>query len=211
MLAPTHRGLVRYLSAAVLARGADAGAGIGLLLLCVDPATGLDRPVLVGSLLVTALTAPHVLGPLLARPLDRLRDTRRMLAARWPGTASCWRRRRSVLGRLPLLAVGLLVALAGACGPLLTGGLSSRLVSIVGTEQQRRRRGEGWDAVSYGVSGSLGPAAVAALAAATSARWALIALACAAVAAAGVTLLLPAAGSATRPSRPGPPVTCYAP
>ena len=37
MLAPTHRGLVRYLSAAVLARGADAGAGIGLLLLCVDP------------------------------------------------------------------------------------------------------------------------------------------------------------------------------
>ncbi len=198
MLAPTHRGLVRYLSAAVLARGADAGAGIGLLLLCVDPASGLDRPVLVGSLLVAGLTAPHLLGPLLARPLDRLRDTGMMLAAAMAGYGILLAAATLGLGRLPLLAVGLLVALAGACGPLLTGGLSSRLVSIVGTEQQRRRRGEGWDAVSYGVSGSLGPAVVAALAAATSARWALITLACAAVAAAGVTLLLPAAGSATR-------------
>ena len=198
MLAPTHRGLAPYLVAAVLARGADAGAGIGLLLLCVDPVSGLDRPVLTGSLLVTALTAPHLLGPVLARPLDRLRDTRRVLAAAMAGYGVLLAAATLGTGRLPLLAVGLLIALAGACGPLLTGGLSSRLVSIVGNEQQRRRRGEGWDAVSYGVSGSLGPAAVAALAAATSARWALVALACAAVAAAGVILLLPSTESANR-------------
>ena len=85
MLAPTHRGLAPYLVAAVLARGADAGAGIGLLLLCVDPVSRLDRPVLTGSLLVTALTAPHLLGPVLARPLDRLGDTRRVLAAAMAG------------------------------------------------------------------------------------------------------------------------------
>ncbi len=199
MLAPTHRGLAPYLVAAVLARGADAGAGIGLLLLCVDPVSGLDRPVLTGSLLVTALTAPHLLGPVLARPLDRLRDTRRVLAAAMAGYGVLLAAATLGTGRLPLLAVGLLIALAGACGPLLTGGLSSRLVSIVGNEQQRRRRGEGWDAVSYGVSGSLGPAAVAALAAATSARWALVALACSAVAAAGVVLLLPSTESANRP------------
>ena len=195
----THRGLARYLSAAVLARGADAGAGIGLLLLCVDPATGLDRPVFVGSLLVTALTAPHVLGPALARPLDRLRDTRRLLATAMAVYGILLATATLGVGRLPVPAVGLLVALAGVCGPLLTGGLSARLACIVGTEQRRRRRGEGWDAVSYGVSGYLGPAAVAAVAAATSARWALIALAGAAVAAAGLTLLLPAAGSADRP------------
>ena len=60
---------------------------------------------------------------------------------------------------------------------MLAAGLGSRLGLLVGPDERRQRRAEGWDAVTYGVGGSLGPAAVAALAAAASPRLALLALA----------------------------------
>ena len=86
---------------------------------------------------------------------------------------------------------------AGACGPLLTGGLSSRLAGLAGSGDRAKRRAEGWDAVSYGLAGTLGPAVVAALAAMTTPVAGLLALAGAAVVAAAVVLTLP------RGARPG--------
>ncbi|MFT7874264.1 MFS transporter, partial [Amycolatopsis sp. A24] len=63
-------GLLRYLTAAVLVRGADSGASVGLLLLAADR----HQPAATGGLLVAALTAPHLAGPWLAVRLDRARD-----------------------------------------------------------------------------------------------------------------------------------------
>jgi hypothetical protein len=180
----------RYLVAATLARAADAGAAVGLVLLAVSPATGLQHGVGAGGLLAAALTAPHLLGPWVARRLDRARDGRRVLAAAFAAYGIALAAASLGLGRIPFAVVLLAVVAAGACGPLLTGGLSSRLASIAGGG-----RAEGWDAVTYGLAGTLGPALVAVLASATTALAALLTLAAAALLGAAVTLTLPRTGS----------------
>ena len=236
--------LARYLAAATLARGADAGAAVGLVLLAVSPAAGLQHGVGAGGLLAAALTAPHLLGPWVARRLDRSRDGRRVLAAAFAAYGCALAAAALGLGRVPFGVVVAAVAAAGACGPLLTGGLSSRLAAIVEggrpTGQGRRAgndpakrpdrrtgndpakrpnrrsgddpakrpdprsgngRAEGWDAITYGLAGTLGPALVGVMAAATSPLVALLALAAATVLAAALTLTLPRAEPAASSGR----------
>src|SRR4051794_6774577 len=124
--------LGRYLVAATLARVADGGAAVGLLLLATSPATGVRNGAAVGGLLAAALTAPHLLGPWVARQLDRARDGRVVLAAACVAYGVALAGAALLLGHGPLAAVVGAVAVAGACGPLLTGGLSSRLAGIAG-------------------------------------------------------------------------------
>lgn len=174
--------MVRYLVAAVLARGADAGAVVALVLLAPSPS--------IGGALAACLTAPHLFGPLLARRGGFLAPAFALYGVALAAATLS-------IGRVPLVVTGALVVVAGLCGPLLTGGLSSRLAPMVAPHERAQRRAQGWDAVTYGIGGSAGPAAVAALAALTSAAVATLALACAAVVAAGVVLVLPRpAGSA---------------
>jgi hypothetical protein len=195
---PTRIGaLVRYLSAALLARGADGGAAVGLVLLAVDPATGLGNGAATGGLLAAGLTAPHLLGPWVGRWLDRAHDGRKLLAAAFAGYGTALAAAAILLGHIRLPLVAALIGLAGLCGPLLTGGLSSRLAGIAGARPRAQRRAEGWDAVSYGLAGTAGPAAVAGLAALTTPLVAVLTLAAAPVAAAGVTLTLPPTAPAT--------------
>src|SRR3954454_11383804 len=73
--------LGRSLVAATLARAADGGAAVGLLLLATSPATGVRNGAAVGGLLAAALTATHLLGPWVARQLYRAGDGRFVLAA----------------------------------------------------------------------------------------------------------------------------------
>src|SRR5918912_43004 len=124
--------LVRYVLAATLVRAADAAAPVGIVLLAASPATHLAGGARTGGLLAAGFTAPHLLGPVVARRLDAARDGR--------------------------------IVLAGTCGPLLTGGLSSRLRGVATAGGRNGGRAEGWDAVTYGIAGSAGPAAVAAVA-----------------------------------------------
>jgi hypothetical protein len=181
--------VLRYLVAATLARGADAAAPVGLVLLAVHAgAHGAG----VGGLLAACLTAPHLLGPVVARRLDRARDGRRVLAAAFAAYGAALGAAALLLGRAPLVLSAAAVVAAGTCGPLLTGGLSSRLAAIPGAD----RRAEGWDAVSYGLGATAGPALVAALAAVASPLAALLAVAVAPVVAAAVTLTLPRAAAA---------------
>jgi hypothetical protein len=98
----------------------------------------------------------------------------------------------ALLGRAPVALAAGAVALAGACGPLLTGGLSSRLAGIAPPDGRGQRRASGWDAVTYGLGGAAGPALVAAVAAAATPAAAMLLLGAAAGAAALVTLTLPA-------------------
>ncbi|HEY0813318.1 MAG TPA: MFS transporter [Pseudonocardia sp.] len=154
--------LRRYALAATLSRLGDAGAGVGVVLLAV--ARMGSSGALVGGLLAAALTVPHVCGSRLGRVVDRAHDVRRPLAA------GC-----AVYAVALGLAVGLFSAgwpwlcgaallVAGLCGPLLTGGLSS-LVAGLGAPTARAH---GFDAITYAIAGSVGPAAVAGLAAAVS-------------------------------------------
>lgn len=182
--------LPRYLSAATLVRATDGGAAAGLILLAVATVHGGAR---VGGLLVAGLTAPHLAGPWLARRLDRARDGRITLTTAFVAYGLALATATVLLGRAPLALVAAAVVVAGACGPLLTGGLSSRLAGVVAADGRSPRRAEGWDAVTYGVAGTAGPAAVAALAGITTPRTAMLALAGASLAAAALTLTLPGA------------------
>lgn len=180
-------GLGRYIAAATLARAADGGGPVGAVLL----AAYIGQSALVGGLLATCLSAPHLLGPVVARRLDRARDGRRLLAASFVLYGLAIAAAALVIGFVPVVFVALLIAIAGTCGPLLTGGLSSGLPALVDGDGRAQRRAQGWDAVTYGIGGTAGPALVAAVAAAASPRVAMVMLAVAAVLAGAITLLLP--------------------
>lgn len=199
--------LVRYIVAATLARSADGGAGLGLILLVLTPAAHLTNPGLTGGLLVAGLGAPHVLGPVVARRLDATADGRRFLAVAFAGYGVALGAGAVLLGHVPTGIVGACIAIAGACGPLLTGGLSSRLHVIVAPDAISQRRAEGWDSLTYGVGGTAGPALVAGLAALTSPLTALLVLAVAALAASGLTLNLPPDAATSDGSPPALTVT----
>src|SRR4051794_6905802 len=156
------RPLARYLLAATLARGADGGAAVGLVLLATSPATGLHDGAAVGGLLAAALTAPHLLGPWVGRWLDQARDGRIVLAGACVLYGVALGAAALLLGQVALPLVVAAVVVSGACGPLLTGGLSSRLAGIAGDSTARA---EGWDAITYGLARALGPALGAPLAA----------------------------------------------
>jgi hypothetical protein len=183
--------LPRYLLAAVLVRTADGGAAVGLVTLALQVRRGTGDGAAVGSLLAALLVAPAVLGPLVARPLDRARDARVPLAAAFVlfgcGLgAGAW-----LLGHAPVALAAVPIAVAGCCGPLVTGGLSSRLALVVGPGARALRRAEGWDATTYGLAGTVGPAVVLALTGLGSATGALIVLGGSALVAAALVATLP--------------------
>jgi MFS family permease len=196
---PTRsRGLVRYVVAATLARGADGGAAVGLVLLATAT-PHLSRASMIGGLLATCLTAPHLLGPVVARFLDRAHDGRRLLAGAFALYGVTLTAGSVALGKVPVLLVGGLVAVAGLCGPLLTGGLSSQLASLARSDEPAQRRAQGWDGVTYGIGGSAGPAAVAALAAIAGPLASMAMLSIAALVASALALTLPRAEGAVVP------------
>ncbi|MHA7278127.1 MFS transporter [Arthrobacter sp. MDT2-2] len=179
--------LGRYVFAATLVRSADGGAVVAIVLLA--HASGL--PGWLAGLLGASITAPHLLGPFIARRLDTARDGRRVIAF------------SAVLHGLLLAGAALLIPvtwalwpavllfISGVFGPMLTGGISSRLPSIAGPGKRDQRRAQSWDVASYGISGTLGPAAVAWIAATSDALTAPLVLAGAAVLGAGAVLVLP--------------------
>ncbi|MEU4470558.1 MFS transporter [Micromonospora sp. NPDC023888] len=202
---PARRTLPRYLVAATLARGADAGAAVGVVLLATLPSVGAARPALLGGLLATCLTAPHLLGPLLARWLDRAPDGRGRLAVGFATYAVAVAAAGLLLGRVPVGVPAVLLIVAGTCGPLLTGGLSSRLAGLLDPDERAQRRGQGWDAVTYGIGASAGPAVVATLAALVGPRMSLVGLGAATLIAAALVGTLPPRVPGDVPARTGPP------
>jgi len=174
---PTGGRLLRYVVSATLARAADSGAGVGLVLLATHPTSGVRHGATVGGLLAAALSAPHLLGPWVGRFLDRARDPRFVLAVAFTVYAAALSSAALLLGRASIAFVVGAVVLAGVCGPLLTGGLSSRLDGLAGPGERQQRRAQGWDAASYGLGGTAGPALVSGLAVLAGPRTALVALA----------------------------------
>ncbi|SMD22999.1 MFS transporter [Kibdelosporangium aridum] len=175
--------LARYLLAATIVRTVDGGAAVGLVALAAASNAGA----VVGGLLVAALSAPHVLGFLTAPLLDRAADGRKILAIAFTAYAVALGFAAVSLGHVPLAVSIAMIVLAGTCGPMLTGGLSSQLAGIAADQ----RRAEGLDSLTYGVGSTLGPAMVTGLVVLLGPRFALLVCAAAAVVAAVMTLFLP--------------------
>ncbi|MFF0155947.1 MFS transporter [Streptomyces sp. NPDC005263] len=180
-------GLARYVVAAALARTADGGAVVAVVLL-VSSSGGSGT---LAGVLGACVTAPHLLGPFVARPLDLARDGRKVIATACLLYSTALTTGVLTYARVPALMTALLLAVAGTCGPLLTGGISSRLPAIVGSRLRTQRRAQGWDVATYGIGGTAGPSLVAALVGWASPTAAALALAAAASAAATCVLLLP--------------------
>ncbi|MBY8881157.1 MFS transporter [Actinacidiphila acidipaludis] len=188
-------GLARYVLAALLVRSADSGATVGVVLLALAVRGHPGGGAAAGGLLAAALSAPHLFGPWLARRLDRAHEGLRLLAGAFVLYAVALAGTAVAVGRAPLAVALCTTAVAGSCGPLLTGGLSSRLAALAGGGEHAQRRAQGWDSTTYGLGGTLGPAAVAGTAALADPRAALLALCGAATTAALLTATLPSARS----------------
>lgn len=180
-------GLARYVVAAALARCGDAGAVVGIVLLV----TSTGGSGLLAGALGACITAPHLLGPFVGRRVDTAADGRRVIAAACVLYAMALAAAVLTWQSVPAPLTGVLVAAAGVCGPLLTGGISSRLPAIVGTDQHTQRRAQGWDVATYGIGGTIGPSVVASLSGWVSPAAALIALAVAVLIASVCVLWLP--------------------
>lgn len=182
------RGLWCYLVAAVLVRVAFEGARVALVVLGIQRS---GSPA-VGGALVAALLVPQVVAaPAVGLLTDRVRDPRRVLALAAAGFAGSLALVAVGLGRVPLLVVvGVLLA-GGCCGPALTGALTSQLPQLVG--RARLPRAFGADALTYNVSGILGPALAGVVAAGPGAGAATAALAASAGCGALALAVLPIA------------------
>ena len=179
--------LARYVFAATLVRSADGGAVVAIVLL----ARASGMPGWVAGLLGASITAPHLLGPFIARSLDTARDGRQVIAVSAVLHGVLLGAAAMLLPiNWPVWSAALLFA-SGLFGPMLTGGISSRLPAIAGPGQRSQRRAQSWDVASYGLSGTLGPAAVAWIAATADPLTAAMALAAAPVLGAGAVLALP--------------------
>jgi len=180
-------GLARYVVAATLARMTDGGAIVAVVLL-VTVQGGSGN---VAGFLGACLTAPHLLGPFIARRIDLADDGRKVIA--W-GCVLCSVSLAAAFasyGRAPFVLTGVLLVVAGCCGPLMTGGISTRLPTIAGGDQRSQRRAQGWDVATYGIGGTVGPSVVAAASAWASPRVAGLLLAGTAFCAAWLVMRLP--------------------
>lgn len=173
--------------AATLARVSDGGAIVAVILL-VNTSGG--SPAAAG-LLGACVTAPHLLGPFVARRLDTAADGRRVIALACAVHALTLAAAVLAYGRTTMGVPAALLVASGLVGPFLTGGISSRLPSIAGTQVREQRRAQGWDVATYGIAGTVGPSLVAVLAGAASPRVAGLALAAGALTAGAVVWLLP--------------------
>lgn len=195
-------GLTRYVLAATLARSADGGAVVAVVLLV----TTSGAPGWLAGILGACITAPHLLGPFIARCLDTARDGRNVIAL------ACMAHGATLAAAVLLYPVtwpivpGLLLVASGLVGPLLTGGISSRLAAIAGSDRTSQRRAQGWDVATYGIGGTIGPSLVAAVSAWADPAAAALILAASTFVAAAVIRLMPYSPPAASPSdipRPG--------
>jgi MFS family permease len=148
--------LVRYTTAAALARLADEGSRVALLLLVLDGGHGAAY----GGLLIAALMVPHVVAaPLIGALADRVRRRRPLYVTGLLGYAAALLGSALCVEPAPVAAFGLAV-LAGCCAPLMIGGLTS----LLGELADDLPRAFGLDAASYSVAGIAGPALAAVIA-----------------------------------------------
>jgi len=185
----------RYWVGATAARMGDEMSGPALLLL----GFAVTQSAAAGSALLAGLTiAAAAGGPVFGAVLDRSRRPERVLAVALAAYALGLGATAVTVGKLPLLLVACLVALAGLSGPAVAGGWTSQLPRVV--SQQALARCSALDALTFDAASLAGPALAALIAAWAGPRPAV------AVSAVLVALAAPAACSlAPAPASPASP------
>jgi MFS family permease len=179
----------RYAVGAAAVRTADEGARVALALLALER-TGSAG---LGGVLVAVLLVPHVLAaPVVGLLVDRSRRPALLIAAAAAGFGAALLTAALALGHLPTPVVLAVLLAGGCCGPALTGGLSSRLGTLV--PAHRLPRAFGVDSLTYNTAGIAGPAVAAVLAGVASAGTATLALGAAALVGGLGIAMLPAGG-----------------
>lgn len=178
----------RYVAAAVLIRLADEGARVALVLLALQR----THSAAVGGVLVAALLVPHVAAaPVAGLLTDRAASPRRVLAAAALAFAAALATTALALGRIPLGVVIAVLLAGGACGPVLTGGITSQLPALV--PETALPRAFGIDSLTYNVAGIVGPAVAGTVAVLATPGVATIVLAASAALGAATVATLPIA------------------
>jgi MFS family permease len=157
---PRPGGFPIYLLTATLARLANEGLKLALILAAADSPGGLR----LGGLLVAAFLIPAVIAaPFVGRLADQSQHPTRLysIAFAFNGISIGLAGLMIAWGVHPAFILAL-AALGGAVGPLLQGGLSALVGSIV--PKDSLHRGYALDVVTYNVSAILSPAIVAAVA-----------------------------------------------
>ncbi|MDJ0381179.1 MFS transporter [Streptomyces sp. G-G2] len=194
------RGFKRYLAAALAGRFASEGMGIALVLLALER-TGRASD---GAFVLTAWLAPHVLAaPLAGAVAARTARPRLLHAGALAGFALAVAALSVLVGRAPLPVVIAVAVAGGGCGPMVTGGLSSLVATLV-PAGAGRDQAYAWDAATYNAAGVTAPAVVSLIAALGSAGPAMAVLACSGALAAVLAALLPYEDQRTRPRAAGP-------
>jgi MFS family permease len=191
-------GLPIYLLTATLARLANEGLKLALILAAADSAGGLR----LGGMLVAAFLIPAVIAaPFVGKLADTSQKPTRLysLAFAFNGItiAAAGVMIQSSVHPAFILA---LAALGGTVGPLLQGGLSALVGSIV--PKDALHRGYALDVVTYNVSAILSPAIVAAIAGFASPLSAVLFLSVSMLTASLTVLWLPIGSKGTRGTLP---------
>lgn len=155
--------LARYLTAATLARIGAEMVVFTLVLLVLDRT---DSAALAGITGAAYALPAIVTGPLLGAWLDRTQYRRTALALNQAVLGAVMVAMLAVVGHSPHWVPPALAALAGTTLPLVSGGFTSMLPSLVPPE--RLPRANSLEAASFGAATITGPAAAATIAAAVS-------------------------------------------
>jgi predicted MFS family arabinose efflux permease len=177
---------LRYLAAAVLARLADEGARVALVLLALEQTASPAY----GGALIAAFMLPHVLAaPGVGALADRA-TSRRLVHALGPLIFAASLAVAALgVGRLPDLVVFGAALLGGCATPLISGALTGLLRDLVPPD--RRPHAYGLDVASYNLAGIGGPALAASVAGLSSPVTATLVLAACGVVAAALIATLP--------------------
>jgi MFS family permease len=186
--------LTRYLAAAALARMADDGARVGLVLLALDRGSGVG----LGGALVAGFLAPHILAaPAVGALADHVRQRKTLHLAALLIVASALAGCAVSVGRVPA-AVSVLIAVVGGCaGPLITGGMSSLPALMLPARMLPQAYSA--DGATYNIGSVAGPAVAAVAASAWNAQTAVLLLAGFILASAAMLATLPVPDGAARP------------
>lgn len=148
-----------YFFTAIMARLANEGLKLALILTAAETPAGLA----LGGLLVAAFLIPSVVSaPFVGRMADLSHNPTRLYAAAFAFHGLMIGACGLLLEHVPSAVILLMAAIGGSVGPLLMGGMSSLVGSIV--PKELINRAYAMDVVTYNVSSILAPAAVAAVA-----------------------------------------------
>lgn len=180
-------GMPGYYLAATLARVGDEMVAFTLVLLILDRT---NSPALAGISGAAYALPAVVTGPLLGTWLDRTRYRRSALGLNQAVLAAVVLTLLAVVGQAPAWITPVLAAVAGTTLPMVSGGFTSMLPSLV--PKPLLARANSVEAASFGAATITGPAAAATITAAVSVEAAAAVIALTATASILAILRLPA-------------------